>query len=213
MGHRAPLKGKHKGFVRWGISTFLFLNFLLPLAWPARVDAPISLDALARTLQTPEVLAKYMQKNFYYLEDSILFNQEEYWQSPEEMAVRKKGDCEDYAIFAQALLQRWGYQTFLFSVYWNGNAHTVAVFEKDGRWGIFNLDKLSYLKGSSISDLANTVHRHWDFAGIMRREGRIGLISRKFQNQKMAQLNLSSLVLPKFGPQVLTPLAPQSSFS
>jgi len=154
-----------------------------------------------------------MQKNFYYLEDPILFNQEEYWQSPEEMAERKEGDCEDYAIFAQAFLQRWGYQTFLFSVYWNGNAHTVAIFEKDSRWGIFDLDKLSYLKGSSINDLANAVHRHWDFAGIMRREGRIGLISRKFQNQKMAQLNLSFLVPPKVSPQALTSLAPQSSFS
>ena len=176
----------------WGIWLGFFFTLFLPSKVEGRETSP-SLDILAQQIGTPQALEKFMRKNFLYVEDRILFGRDEYWQTPEEMLHRKKGDCEDFAVFAEAILKRNGYHVFLFSVFWQEDAHTVTVFEKDGKWGIFDLDNLRSLKGNSIKDLGNEIKHSWSFLGIMRQEGNSGVISRKFQNQKAAELNLSLL--------------------
>ena len=182
-------------FVGALFSALLF--FSLPSTSQAKTPAaPPSLDALARELQTPELLEKYMRKNFLYVEDRALFGQEEYWQTAEEMAFRKKGDCEDFATFAQAILKRNGYQTFLVSVYWELDAHTVVVFEREGTWGLFDLDQLSYLKRGSLKEIGDRIQNNWSYLGLMRKEGRLGLISRKFWAHRLGKTDLS-LLTPK----------------
>ena len=177
-----------------GTAVFLILFvFLTPSESEAKPANPPSFDALAKDLHTPELLEKYMRKNFIYITDRALFGQEEYWQTPEEMAFRKEGDCEDFAGFAQAVLQRNGYRAFLFSVYWNNDAHTIVVFEKEGVWGYFDLDHLRYLKENSLRELGDKIKRHWSYLGLMRREGKIGLVSRKFTPERVAQASLSLL--------------------
>lgn len=171
--------------VVWG-----FFLALYPATLNGGSESLSSLDILASELKTPEALERFMNKNFIYLEDRVLFRQEEYWQTPEEMLQRKRGDCEDFAAFAEAILKRNGYKVFLFSAFWDENAHTVAVFESRGRWRIFDIDRLRSMKGNSVRDLGNDIHRAWSFLGIMRREGHLGIISRKFRNQKSLESDL-----------------------
>ncbi|MBI4115463.1 MAG: transglutaminase-like cysteine peptidase [Candidatus Omnitrophica bacterium] len=179
--------------VRWVILGGFFLGLLFPLS-EGKAET-LTLDSLASQLQTPEAIQKFMGKHFVYVEDQTLFGQDEYWQSPEEMLERKQGDCEDYALFAEAILKKNGYRTFIFSVYWEDDAHTVAVFEKEGKWGIFDLDDLRYLKGDSIEDLGKAIKHDWSYLGIMRKDGNTGIINRKFQGQKAIASKIS-LALP-----------------
>ena len=173
------------------LMTMANLIFFPPVA---QAETTGNLDHLAKELSSPEALVKFMKQNFTYVTDHQLFGQDEYWQSAEEMLERRRGDCEDYALFAEAILSRNEYQVFILSVYWDNDAHTVAVFEQDGRWGILNLDQLRYTKASSIAELSNTVRQNWSYAGLMRQEGKIGIISRKFKTEEAHKAPLSSLI-------------------
>jgi len=44
-----------------------------------------------------------------YVSDKELFGKEEYWQPPEEFEKRKKGDCEDFALWTWRQLLNMGY--------------------------------------------------------------------------------------------------------
>ena len=44
-----------------------------------------------------------------YVSDKDLFDKDEYWQPPEEFEQRKKGDCEDFALWTWRQLLDMGY--------------------------------------------------------------------------------------------------------
>jgi hypothetical protein len=152
----------------------------------------IVLDVLAQRLSTPEKLESFMKKHFRFMSDRAQFGIEEYWQTPKELLTHSAGDCEDFALFAQAILSRNGYRVFLLSVFWREDAHTVAVFEKEGVTGYFDIDKLRLTSTSSLSELGNSIQKGWSYLGLMRTEGNLGIISRKFMNEN-AKVGLSLL--------------------
>ena len=190
---REQRKGIESCFQAFGILITIVILILFPPTAQSQIAA-LDLETAAKQLSSPEALAKFMKQNFSYVSDRRLFGQDEYWQSPEEMLQRRRGDCEDYALFAQAVLGRNGHQAFILSVYWDRDAHTVAIFEKDGKWGIFDVDQLRYKKANSIADLSNTTRQNWSYVGLMRKEGTIGIISRKFKNQEAYRARLSSII-------------------
>jgi len=163
-----------------GASTFQAVQAQLPAPIVSRPDR---LSLLAQQLQSPESLSRYMKKNFTYRSDSRNYGKDEFWQSAEEMMEQKVGDCEDYAAFAKAILDRLGFETTIISVYWATNAHTVVVFKTDGKLGYFDLHKLKTSRANSVADLAGDIHGGWDYAALMRQQNRQGVISRKFQGE------------------------------
>jgi hypothetical protein len=202
---------RKSGWVRLLVIAVLFLG----VTPSARAEFPGSLDILAAQLSSPESLESFMKKNFRYVKDTALFDTDEYWQSADEMLLRKAGDCEDFAVFAREVLERNGYAAFILSLYWDDNAHTVAVFEKDGMWGIFNLDKLSYVSAHSMEDLGKAVRRSWNYLGIMRQENHTGIISRKFTKDFAKEPIRVSLPVtePVSGPYVYrSPISSQQAF-
>jgi hypothetical protein len=60
--------------------------------------------------ETIEEAAKWIVNNSVFVQDNILFEIEEYWQTPEEFYYNRnennkmQGDCEDYAIFLGYIL-------------------------------------------------------------------------------------------------------------
>ena len=143
--------------------------------------AAVSIETIAQQISSPEVLAQFMKHNFKFVSDRQLFHEDEYWQTPEEMLERRQGDCEDYALFAKAVLEQNGITAYVVSVYWADDAHTVAVFEDSGKWGILDLATLRYVDAATMADLAKSIRPDWHYLGMMRQEGRIGIISRKFK--------------------------------
>ncbi len=142
------------------------------------------IDGLAHTYTTPKALATFLHRTFTFTHDEELFGREDYWQSPGEFLTRKAGDCEDYAILAQAVLSRNGIQAYLFSVFGDGGyAHTVCVFvDEHGRYNLLNQDRLRYYRASSLEALASLLCPAWTFGGIAERAGTRGRLVNKIVN-------------------------------
>ncbi len=115
--------------------------------------------------------------------DRQLFGRDDYWQSPSETLRMGKGDCEDYALLAEALLRRQKIPAWVFSVYGPGGyAHTVCAFKENGRYNAINIDQLISYQAESLEELAGKIHPRWEWAAVAQRAGHRGKALRRIQN-------------------------------
>jgi hypothetical protein len=102
-----------------------------------------TLDELIAALRTPDDVATYAQVVFNYQSDSPI----DYWNSARHTFENgNAGDCEDLATLAYVALARQGYDVQFLITARDANpkkprekgptGHTVAVYGKDGRYGI-----------------------------------------------------------------------------
>jgi len=158
------------------------------------------LDALALKLKTPKQLAIFFEQFFVYLHDDPakrdatytvpnLGGGTDYWQLPEETVQRVEklkmlGDCDDWAFFAQAILERQGRNAHVMNI--PGHAICVWVEEReDGKFdafsiGTFGLDvngRRYGMKGvnknvkdgfSTLKDAVNSLMVKYDKSGLGR---------------------------------------------
>jgi hypothetical protein len=70
-----------------------------------------------------------------YVSDSELFGKHDYWQPPEEFEKRKKGDCEDFALWTWRQLLSMGYEARFIggSAGRYGEGHAWVEFFQDGK--------------------------------------------------------------------------------
>jgi len=71
-----------------------------------------------------------------YVSDQEQFGQKDYWQPPEQFEESKKGDCEDFALWAWRQLLQMGYDS-RFVAGRSGRyaeGHAWVTFEKDGKY-------------------------------------------------------------------------------
>ena len=92
--------------------------------------------------------------NCEYVSDEEQFGEREYWQPPEQFEENKKGDCEDFALWAWRQLLHMNYNarfvTGISGRYREG--HAWVTFEKDGRY--FLLEALSWPVGLKLPRLS-----------------------------------------------------------
>ncbi|MBI3332828.1 MAG: transglutaminase domain-containing protein [Candidatus Omnitrophica bacterium] len=139
-----------------------------------------SLEAIARSCATPEQLARFLQAKISFQDDARQFGRPDYWQDPEELLTRGKGDCEDYALLAQAVLSRQGIEAFVFSLYGEGGyAHTVCVFEEDGGYNVINEDRLIRYRARSLQELATELYPRWIWGAVAQKTGHRGRAGRQ----------------------------------
>ncbi len=154
----------------------------LQLIQPSREESLI--DHLARTYRTPQTIAKFLHDEFTFKQDKDLFGEVDYWQTPQEFAVRKSGDCEDYALLAETLLRRNGIEAYVFSVFGDdGYAHTISIFrDEKGRYNAINQGAVRYYRAKSLEALASQLYPSWNFAGIVEPDGKRGRMVREIRN-------------------------------
>ena len=70
-----------------------------------------------------------------YVSDKELFGKDEYWQPPEDFEKRKKGDCEDFALWTWRQLLNMGYDARFVggSSGRYGAGHAWVEFFQDGK--------------------------------------------------------------------------------
>ncbi len=80
-----------------------------------------------------------------YVSDPDLFQEADFWQHPCTFEQLRKGDCEDFALWAWRKMVRLGYQTefvagqFVLPDYPDyGHGHTWLLFEKEGVLYLFD---------------------------------------------------------------------------
>ncbi len=57
-----------------------------------------------------DTFMSYVKDTFSYETDWAQFKVDDYWQTPAEFSVTRKGDCEDFALFIARRLRRLGYR-------------------------------------------------------------------------------------------------------
>lgn len=119
-------------------------------------------------LTTPNKIARYLQKNYKYKTDQDMHNQYEYWQTPLETYQLESGDCEDFALLAQELLNQIGITAQVYGIVIPGGAHAICIFRWRRAWYVFDnqyLDKTDYnsprdmiIRGYKASPFYSVIH-------------------------------------------------------
>ncbi len=174
------------------------LGAQLPSLERSHISVPATLLAqLARTYATPEAIATFLHRSFTFTRDMETFGQADHWQTPEEFAARRAGDCEDYAMLARELLRRNGIEADVFSLFGQqGYAHTVCVFkDQRGRYNVLDQDTLRSYHAASLEEVASALHPAWTFGGIAEQQGTRGRLVQRLTNaHPAAALDFSSPV-------------------
>jgi hypothetical protein len=161
------------------------------LSSSSKLTIPSPLDHTASLHTTPKAIVRFLRDEFKFQPDAELFGAPDRWQAPEEFLARRIGDCEDYALLAEALLRRNGIEAFALSVFGDqGYSHTVAVFlEEDGRYSVINQGKLRHVRAASLEALAAYLYPAWTEAAVVRQDGTRGRIEHRIVNHHLGDLD------------------------
>lgn len=169
--------------VRKSLAFILVFVLTTPHAFSQMQASALLNNTALLTIHSPKDLSKYMRKNFKFVEDNQNFGKVDYWQTPEEMLQGKKGDCEDFALFADAALKELGFESWVVSLYGKNNfAHTVTVFKQNGKYRVFNDGKLRKYDTEKIEDALSRVEKKWTWAAFTERKSDRGWIKGIFYN-------------------------------
>ena len=170
---------------------------LLGIPLYAAADEPSAALRIAYlpSYTTPKAVAHFLEHEFTFTRDEEQFAEADHWQTPEEFLARRAGDCEDYAVLAQALLQRQGITSYIVSLLGDdGYAHTVNVFlDSEGRYDVINEGHLRNYHAATLEAAASAVNPSWTVAMIAVQEGTHGRIVRELYNEHPALTDLPDL--------------------
>ena len=114
--------------------------------------------ACIEELDTPQKIGDYMIKNFEYKAHDFTA------QSPYELFLSKKGDCDEFAKFGVFIADYHDYATFTIQIFDGGfYSHYVAVYDEDiwysitdGRYYSFGYDSFEEIV-DYVCDIRNKV--------------------------------------------------------
>ena len=152
----------------------LCLAVLLVPAASVYSSPMLSYPLVVAQIHSPEELVKFMRSELRFVEDRALFSIEDYWQSPEQLLDLRAGDCEDYALLAQAVLRSMGMEAYTISIYGGEYAHTVAIFRDSKGFQLINEDRLYRVNAASLEDAIDSLHEDWEWAAIAEKRGTRG---------------------------------------
>ena len=105
-----------------------------------------TLPTVERRCRSPHRVLDYMQTCFEYVHDHVLHGVEEFWQTPEQTHALRKGDCEDWALYACHVLRRSGLNARVFAAFDRDEGHASCLVPWSGEWvrlgtrGLVHLD-------------------------------------------------------------------------
>lgn len=106
---------------------------LLRFGWRRRWSR-LPLEHVVRRFASPGAVNDYMQVCFAYTSDRVLHGEEELWQPPGATFRLRRGDCEDFAIFAWHVLRLNGHRAHVFAAFTGNAGHAVCAFREGDRY-------------------------------------------------------------------------------
>ena len=103
------------------VRTQLGRDLTRPL-WPR-----FSRDWVEQFFGTPALINAYMQASFRYVHDIDAHGLAEHWHLPSWMFQTRRGDCEDWALFAWQVLRRNGNEAHIFCAFTESEGHAVCL--------------------------------------------------------------------------------------
>lgn len=159
---------------------FLAVSFPVTAGAESFPSASPTLEEVSDQITSPADLAQWMHHYFEFRRDEVAWGEEDHWQRPEEFLIHRRGDCEDFALFSQSILERKGLEAYVISLYgMNGYAHTVTVFQDKGLFYVLNEDRLDDDGKPTIEAALSEVYGAWSWAAVAEeRNGRGWMIQR-----------------------------------
>ena len=150
----------------FAVSVALVLIYTSAPANAQLLDQNFSINTLASHLKNPQDVALYMWRHFNYEGDQRQFGQEDYWQSAAEIFQTKKGDCEDFAIFAKQILEINGYRAFILNLHGTKD-HSICIFKQGGKYGAVDGGQFIAADFENLQSLISYIDRFWTKAAIV----------------------------------------------
>ena len=110
---------------------------------------PKTVQELADICKTPRHLGRWMWHRLRYYNDMDLYKTPEYWATPEETLKNGGGDCEDFAILAQAVIKAKGKEAYIVCAYPCGRkrGHAACVFYSTPKHRWYIIGTKGYRRG------------------------------------------------------------------
>lgn len=128
-------------------------------------------------IKTPQALASWLAKNFSYAIES-----RDVWQSPQETLETKSGDCEDFAILAQDVLNKIGISSQIMVVRFKDSnlAHAICIWKNEsGYYEFISNKELIRTTSPSIQGAISYYYPDWGQLALAdSRKGHEKLIAR-----------------------------------
>ncbi len=178
---------------RFAVSLALLLLFMSAQANAQNFSRTLSLVHLSQELKTPQDVAFYIWRNFQFEKDRRQFGREEYWQSPAEILETRKGDCEDFALFAVEMLKLSGLKSFVINLYGSQKPHAVCVFKQNGKYGAIDGKNVIGADFNDLQALLNFLDPYWAKANIVEpTPSKDGRVMAEFSNWSKQRRTLAS---------------------
>jgi len=139
------------------VTRIIVLVFFITLLLAGTSFAQTSAIAGAiSSIRTPEALACWLSNNFRYelkLTDA--------WQTPEETMKLKKGDCDDFALLAQAVLKGLGIKSDVVIIKFRGLnvLHAVCIWKDKA--GSYNFISNCELTRTGKADIQQAIAKFY----------------------------------------------------
>jgi hypothetical protein len=168
---------------------------------------PPTLPASITEIKDPKEVEKWLETVLSYQYDEQTYGKGDFWAACGLTYENKKGDCEDYAICAAALLQgdvEKGYIISLYGRIKDDKAHAVFAYQQDGRWGVISNQPLEFREPLfvSLDEVINNINNSkdpperytkytiYDYTGVDLVSGR-GNLESQMEESKRYYLRLS----------------------
>jgi hypothetical protein len=142
------------------IFSLLLTAFTLSFPFHSRCLADdFVLKQVTSYVRTPQALADWLTKDFHYE-----FEVTDTWQTPEQTLKLKKGDCEDFAILASAILNQLGIPNNVVIVRFKDLkiSHAICTFkDKGGRYNFISNRKLYCSEKDRLQDAIAKFYPDW----------------------------------------------------
>lgn len=139
---------------------FFTLIFLSAILRGVCFAGTMNLEGVASFIQTPQGLVNWLVKDFRYE-----LEMPDYWQSAEETLRLKKGDCDDFAILASAILSKMNLPNDIVIVTFKGLniSHALCVWkDKDGLYSFISNQKLYETKEAQLEVAIARFYPDWE---------------------------------------------------
>jgi hypothetical protein len=120
----------------------------------------ISIPLVPPQVNSPFTLYEYMRANFTYQNEAEGVDD---WKEPARTAKDKGGDCEDFALYAEKVLQNLGYDAKAIAIKGRDKFfHAICVVKVEGKYRYFSNQYYSYFKSfESIEEIVTFECENW----------------------------------------------------
>jgi hypothetical protein len=157
----------------------MYLIFFL--AWLClfpSVASSKNLEEDTASISSPRALTEWLSSDFQYAMEIP-----DAWQSPQETVSLKRGDCEDFAILASAVLWRLGIPNEILIIKFKKLkiGHAICIWkDKDGFYKFISNQKMYDTGKDRIEDAIGKLFPDWEsIAFVGQRKEYTKVISRK----------------------------------